>query len=120
MSPEDFITSAHLDAVRGEMHARIDQHKAEVDGALNTLSAKFDAWRSAQEVDSIALRGALERLTDEVSKTATAVDKLEDGAETSAAITAALAQFKGSISRRFYTVAGLLVAVAGVVIAALQ
>lgn len=117
---DEYVTPAHLDAVRGEMHARIDEHRAEVSGDLRTLSAKFDAARSAQEVDSMAMRAALDRLTTEMGKTTKAVDALEGSDERSEAIDAALAKFRGQLSRRLYGAVTLTIAVLGLLVAYLH
>jgi pyridoxine/pyridoxamine 5'-phosphate oxidase len=117
---DEYVTPAHLDAVRNEMHARIDEHRAEVSGALSTLSAKFDAARSAQEVDSLAMRAALDRLTTEMGKTTKAIDALENVDERGIAIDTALEKFRGQLSKRIYGAVTLLIAVVGLLVAYLH
>ncbi len=118
MTP-DVVTPAHLEAVRGETHALIAAHRAEVEGVLKELAIKMDASRHAQETDSLALRAALERLTGEVARQTRAAAKLENGEQQSEAVHEALSTFKTQISRRLYAVLTLLVMVAGVVVAVL-
>lgn len=124
MSEPDFVTPAHLEAVRGEVHALIGQHRAEVAGELialhggiKALDAKLDASRSAQEAESIGLRGTLERLTTEVRKTTIAVDAIESGDEKATAVRSALDDFTGRWGRRLLTGATLIVMVLGVLVA---
>lgn len=114
------VTTAHLEAVRGETHALIAQHRAEVEGVLKELTVKMDASRQAQETDSMALRAALERLTDQVARQTRAVGALESGDQREEAVHQALTTFKVQISRRIYFAATLLVACAGALAAYLH
>lgn len=127
MSEPEFVTPAHLEAVRGEVHALIGEHKAQVAGQMvelkgmyMALDSKLDASRSAQERDSIGTRTALERLTTEVGKVTTQVNKIETGDEKAEAVKVAMDAFMGKWGRRLLAGATLLVMVLGVVVAALH
>lgn len=123
----DFVTPQHLAAVRGEVHALIGQHRAEVHGQLQEIKAlygaldsKLDASRAAQETESIGLRGALERLTTQVGATAKAVSDMESGDEKAAAVKSALDDFTGKWGRRLIAGIGVLTAVVGALAAVLH
>jgi hypothetical protein len=116
----DPVTTAHLEAVRGETHALMAALRAEMEGSLKELATKLDASRHAQETDSLALRGALERLTDQVARQTRAVGALESGDQREEAVHTALSKFKVQISRRIYLAATLLIAALAAVAAYLH
>lgn len=113
MTPHDHVTVELLTSVRRELDAKIKLSRAEVDGAVGTLSAEVRATREAQVHEWADLRGALDALSQSVG----ALTALVEAQEGKVAIDEALDAFKTSIGRRLAGTISLTALVAGAVVA---
>lgn len=85
---------------------------------MKELASEFRASRQEQAHEYVAMRGSVDLLTTQVSKVATAVDKLEDGDEKTAAVNKALDAFTAKWGKRAAWFAGFIVTALGVFVAA--
>jgi hypothetical protein len=69
------VTVEHLNAVRSELHARLAEHKAEVNVTMRELTTEVRGIRAEQQIEHRATIQRLDKLTSSVEKMETGEDR---------------------------------------------